>query len=593
MPNIDRHTPLKRPAARLREGRYMHIRSLFRPLWGGAVVIAGVAAHSVPATGASTLPQSAASSVAAPRIEGRRLSEHIKILASDAFEGRAPGTAGEQKTIAYLSAQFNELGLQPAGDRGGWIQEVPLRRFETPGNIEASFTLSGHVRPLKELEDIVVNTHIPTSRVSVKAAPLVFIGFGVAAQERHWDDFKGFDLRGKIAVALVNDPDFEMDQSDPLYGRFDGKTMTYYGRWTYKFEEAARRGALGLLLVHESLPAGYGWNTVKNSVSAAQFDIMRKHPGTQRPLLEGWIQRDIAVELFKAAGLDFATEKRRAQTEEFRPILLHEATFSTDFVVSTTTIVSHNVIGKLTGTRYPKEAVLYGAHWDHLGIGTPDARGDRIYNGAVDNASGTAGVIELARLFAAEPRTQRSVYFIGFTAEEKGLLGSEYYATHPIVPLATTVALLNLDVVNLKGPAKDISSDGDGGSNLDELLAAEVRKDGRRFSPDEHVEEGRFFRADHFSLAKAGVPAMTLAGGMDLVNGGVAAGRAWAQDYVQNRYHQPADEWRPDWDMRGAEQDLTVYYELGRDLADSRDWPQWNDRSQFKAARDQTTAERR
>jgi Zn-dependent M28 family amino/carboxypeptidase len=250
------------------------------------------------------------------------------------------------------------------------------------------------------------------------------------------------------------------------------------------------------------------------------------------------------------------------------------------------------VIGKLTGDRYPREAVLYGAHWDHLGIGAADARGDRIYNGAVDNASGVAGMLEIARLFAQSSRTQRSIYFVGFTAEEKGLLGSEYYAEHPAVPLAKTVALLDLDVINLKGPARDLSSDGDGGSNLDELLAAQTRKQGRRFTPDEHAEEGRFFRGDHFSLAKAGVPAVTLASGMDLENGGVAAGQAWARDYLQHRYHQPADEWRADWDFRGAEQDLAVYYELGRDLANSRNWPYWHEGSPFKAARDRTAAVR-
>jgi Zn-dependent M28 family amino/carboxypeptidase len=526
-------------------------------------------------------------------IDARRLSEYIRILASDDFEGRGPGTRGEDKTLAYLTDQFEKLGLQPAGERGSWTQTVPLRRIETKGEIKVSFTLAGRARPLAELDEIVVLTHTPTNRVTVRNAPLVFVGFGVHAPERAWDDFKGYDLKGKIAVMLVNDPDFEMDPTQPLYGRFDGKAMTYYGRWTYKFEEAGRRGALGVLLVHETGPAGYGWNTVRNSDSVAQFDIADRRPSVPSPLVEGWIQRDIAVELFKAAGLNFDAEKQRAQTLAFRPILLRNTSFSADFAVDSSTIVSHNIVGKLTGTRYPEEAVLYSAHWDHLGIGAPDARGDRIYNGAVDNASGTAAMLEMARLFASSARTPRSIYFIGFTAEEKGLLGSRYYAEHPIVPLATTVALLNFDVINLKGPAKDVSSDGDGGSNLDALLAAQAAKQGRRFAPDEHSEEGRFFRGDHFSLAKAGVPAVTLAGGMDLLNGGIAAGQAWAQDYLAHRYHQPADEWRADWDYRGAEVDLAAYYNLGRELAESRDWPSWRGGAEFKAVRDATASARR
>jgi Zn-dependent M28 family amino/carboxypeptidase len=538
------------------------------------------------------LATAAAAQTTAPSADPARLSAHIETLASDAFEGRGPATSGERKAVAYIEAQYRALGLAPAGDHGGYAQDVPLRRFVTPGPIDVAVSLGGHPRPLKELDEIVVHTLLPTAHVSVKAAPLVFVGYGVDAPERHWDDFKGVDLKGKIAVVLINDPDFEMDPANPLYGRFDGKSETYYGRWTYKYAEAAKRGALGVLIVHETAPAAYGWNTVKNSNSAPQFDIVRPDPMALHPLIEGWIQREVAVEMFKAAGLDFDAEKRRAQTEAFKPVTLAGEGFSADYAVETSTIVSHNVIGKLAGTRWPGEAVLFGAHWDHLGIGPPDARGDRIYNGAVDNASGVAGMLELARLFASAPRTERSLYFIAFTAEEKGLLGSEYYATHPVTPLATTVALLNLDGMNLNGASRDTALRGNAKSELDDLVTRFVVEQGRTVTPDAHPEAGSFFRADHFSLAKAGVPAITLGGGLDLVNGGTAAGEAAYKDYNVHRYHQPADEWRPDWNYDGAVQDLAIYYQLGTWLADHHVWPDWKAGSEFKAIRDASAAQR-
>jgi len=526
-------------------------------------------------------------------IDGAKISQHIKVLASDEFEGRGPATPGETKTVDYLIKQYKAIGLAPAGDKGGWTQAVPLRRFETTGDIKVGFTLNGKPRPLTEQQDVVVHTLVPSTHVAVKNAPLVFIGYGVHAPERHWDDFKGYDLKGKIGVVLINDPDFEMDPKNPLNGRFDGKAMTYYGRWTYKYAEAGKRGALGLLIVHETAPAAYGWNTVKNSNSAPQFDIVRAKPSDLHPKVEGWVQRDVAVELFKAAGLDFDAEKKAAQREDFKPVELKGASFSTDYAVKTSLITSHNVIGKLVGTKHPDEAVLYGAHWDHLGVGLPDARGDKIYNGALDNASGVSGVLELARVFAQAPRTERSLYFIGFTAEEKGLLGSEYYGTHPVVPLAKTVALLNLDGLQLDGLSHDLSSHGVGHSTLDDLMATYAQKQGRVFKPDPHQEEGHFYRADHFSLAKVGVPALTLEGGEDLVKGGVAAGEAAHQNYLKCCYHQPADEWHADWDLNGAVQDLTLYYDLGRDLANARDWPTWKPGSEFKAIRDKTAAERK
>ena len=332
---------------------------------------------------------------------------------------------------------------------------------------------------------------------------------------------------------------------------------------------------------------------MKNSNGNAQFDIVRPKPGDIHPKVEGWMQHDVAVALFKSAGLDFDAEKAKAQTEGFKPVELKGDSFSADYDVKTSVITSHNVIGKLVGTKHPDEAVLYGAHWDHLGVGQPDAKGDKIYNGALDNASGVAGVLELARVFAASPRTERSVYFIGFTAEEKGLLGSEYLGAHPIAPLAKTVALLNLDGLNLVGASKDISTQGVGKSTLDDLIATYAKKQGRVFTVDAHLEEGHFYRADHFSLAKVGVPAITLESGQDLVNGGVAAGEAAHKDYTTHRYHQPADEWSPNFNYDGAVQDLTLYYDLGRDLANSRDWPGWLPDSAFKAPRDKTASARK
>jgi Zn-dependent M28 family amino/carboxypeptidase len=545
------------------------------------------------ATAVAAIGGAASAQKTEPSADPAKLSAHIKTLSSDAFEGRAPATPGERKTIDYIAAQYKALGLAPAGDHGTYFQDVPLRRFVTPGPITVGLTEGGQSRPLKELDDVVVHTLLPTSHVDVKNAPLVFIGYGVDAPERKWDDFKGVDLKGKIAVVLVNDPDFEMDPSNPLYGRFDGKAETYYGRWTYKYAEAAKHGALGVLIVHETAPASYGWATVKNSNSQPQFDIVRSDPRQLHPLIEGWVQRDVAAQMFKAAGLDFEAEKKRAQTEDFRPVPLKGETFSADYAVQTSTIVTHNVIGKLAGTKWPAEAILYGAHWDHLGIGPPDARGDRIYNGAVDNASGVASVIELARLFAQAPRTERSVYFIGFTSEEKGLLGSEYYAAHPETPLATTVALLNFDVMNLNGKARDTALRGKAKSGLDDLVAQFAAEQGRSVTPEAHPEAGSFFRADHFSLAKAGVPAITLSGGTDLVNGGRAAGEAAYRDYTQHRYHQPADEWRADWDYSGAVQDIALYYDLGRYLADHHVWPNWKTGAEFKAARDATASARK
>ena len=528
-----------------------------------------------------------------PHISAKALSEHIRVVSSDAYEGRGPATPAEVKTIDYIVGQFKKEGLKPGGDShgrwGAWTQDVPLARFEVSGPVTMSLSEGGATVPLIQGEQAVVQTLTPVDRVTIKAAPLVFVGYGVKAPERHWDDFKGVDLHGKIAVVLINDPDYETD----LGGRFDGKAMTYYGRWTYKYEEAARQGALGMLIIHETGPAAYGWQTVRNSNGIAQFDIVRADPAKAHPLLQGWIQRDVTAALFKASGLDFEAMKKAAQREDFQPVTLTGASFSADYAVDHSQIVSHNVLARVVGKKRPDETVFYTAHWDHLGVGAPDAKGDRIYNGAIDNGTGVAALLELGRAFGHAPRTDRSVVLMVVTAEEKGLLGSTYYASHPIYPLGKTVADLNLDALDADGLAHNVSTSGNAPQTLQDDLIAVAKTQGRYFSPDPSPEQGHFFRSDHFPFAKVGVPALSITSGQDLVKGGLAAGSAWKKEYVAHRYHQPADEWSADWDLSGQVADITLVYTLGRHLADSSAWPAWKAGSEFKAIRDATAGERK
>jgi Zn-dependent M28 family amino/carboxypeptidase len=547
------------------------------------------------AAGGSALVGSARAQTALPAtpIDPARLSEHVRVLASDAFEGRGPATPGETKAIEYIAKQFAAAGVQPGGEHGGWFQDVPLARFAVQGPVRMTLTTGGQSRPLTQGEQAVVQTLLPVSHVSVAHAPMVFVGYGVHAPECGWDDFKGVDLHGKIAVVLINDPDFEAPQLSRGPGCFGGKAMTYYGRWTYKYEEAARQGALGMLIVHETAPAAYGWATVKNSNAIPQFDIVRPDPTKAHALVQGWIQRDLAVDLFRQSGLDFEQEKRAAQSSTFRPVVLKGASFSADYAVDHSRIVSHNVVARLPGRTRPDETVIYSAHWDHLGIGEPDARGDRIFNGAVDNATGVAALLELARVYAHAPRTERSVVFLAVTAEEKGLLGSEYYAEHPLYPAAKTVADLNMDAFMPDGPARDVTISGGGKVDLEDRIAGVAKSEGRYFTPDPEPEKGHFYRSDHFSFAKQGVPGVSIESGEDLYTGGKPAGSAFKADYTAHRYHQPADEWSPNWDLRGEAIDVGLVYKLGRGLADSDVWPQWKPGAEFKAARDVTDAERR
>jgi Zn-dependent M28 family amino/carboxypeptidase len=539
---------------------------------------------------AALLLSTAAVAQTTPSIE--RLTQDIRTLSSDEFEGRGPATEGEKKTVAYLSQQMQAAGLEPGGDLENgtrlWTQKVPLLRAEIRGTPKLVLTVAGQATPLTQGEQISVRAAMNGARhVNINNAPLVFVGYGVTAPEKKWDDFKGLDLKGKIAVVLVNDPDFETGQGD-----FGGKAMTYYGRWTYKYEEAARRGAAGVIIVHETAPASYGWATVKNSNTNAMFDIVRQNPKAAHTPMEAWIQRDQAEAIFRASGLDFEAEKKRAQTRGFRPVPL-KASFSADYDVTSEIITSYNVVGRLPGKTRPDETIVYSAHWDHLGVGAPDARGDRIYNGAVDNATGTAAIVELGRLFAAGPRPDRSLVFLAVTAEEKGLLGSEYYAANPLYPLEKTVGVINTDALGVAGPTRDFGISGSARLDLLDRLTALAGQRGRRLSPDTRPEAGAFYRSDPFSFAKRGVPAISFDSGNDLVDGGTARGEAIAAEYTRDRYHQPADEWSPDWNLAGLVADLQLLHELGRDLANSRDWPNWSRDSEFRAARDKSAAARR
>ena len=549
--------------------------------------------------GAAALCALAAPAFAADiQIDPKLLSEHIKVLSSDAFEGRGPATAGETKTVAYIEKEFKAVGLQPGGDKTktgrAWTQNVPLAEFNIEGPVAFTVKAGGRTESWKQGEQIAIRApQTGVDHIDLKDTPVVFVGYGVKAPERKWDDFKGVDLHGKIALVLVNDPDYETSPECKTPCDFGGKAMTYYGRWTYKYEEAARQGAVGFIVIHETGPASYGWNTVKNSNTNSVFDIIRKDPSKVHAPIEAWIQRDPTVALFKSAGLDFEALKKQAQTRAFKPVTLTGVSFSTAFKVEAKHVISHNVVGVLPGTKRPNERIIYTAHWDHLGVGLPDAKGDRIYNGAVDNASGVSSLIELGRAFAHAPRTERTVQFMAVTAEEKGLLGSEYYATTPLYPLATTVANLNTDGAAVNGPAKDISTSGDAGLTLQDDLIKVGKEHGRYFTPDARPEAGGFFRSDHFSFAKQGVPALSFHSGQDLVKGGVAAGKAAAEAYTRDRYHQPADEFDPNWDLSGMVQDLSILWDLGTQLANSREWPEWKPGSEFKAARDKTQAARK
>lgn len=525
-------------------------------------------------------------------VDPAQLSTTVKTLASNDFQGRAPGTPGETKTVDYLIARFKALGLEPGGAGGSWTQPVPLVRTKIgAGTIAAK--AGGTTIAYTQGKDIYVNTVRPADRIAIADAPLVFVGYGVTAPERQWDDFKGVDLHGKIAVFLINDPDFAAQPGESVADTFGGRRETYYGRWTYKYEEAARRGAIGALIIHDTPGAGYGWSTV-TAPGGENYDIVRP-ADAPRVALQGWIEGDAAKALFVKAGLDVDALRVAARGGDFRPVALNGITFSADLAVAHEQVESRNVVAKLTGTQYQDETVMFGAHWDAYGIGAPDAEGRVVRPGAVDDGMGVAGVIELARAFKAAPRTQRTLLFTLWSGEERNLLGSETYGAHPLYPLEKTVANLTMDVLQTAGPAHDVVLVGNGQSELEDLLVSAAAKQGRTITPEALPERGLFFRADHFSVVRRGVPSLLLmgmSGGADLVKGGRAAGDQWLADYMKC-YHQTCDLWSADWDLRGAAQDVDLLYAIGLKLGNSRMWPNWKAGSEFKALRDKSAAARK
>ena len=526
-------------------------------------------------------------------IDSQRLSNIVKVLASDEFEGRAPGGPGEAKTIEFLIDQFQSLGLEPGGTDGTWTHAVPLIHTQLASDGRLSVSVGDMSQNWVQGLDVAVSTVRPVDKINIQSAPLVFVGFGASAPERNWDDYGEIDLTGKIAIFLVNDPDFSANDSEPVWGQFGNKRMTYYGRWAYKYEEAARRGALAALVIHEDKAAGYGWN-VASSSPGSQF-ALAESSGPTPPILQGWLHYDAASALFAAADMDLVEQRRLARSDGFSAFELPQTSLSASFNVSMEKIESQNVLAKLPGHSQADEILMVSSHWDAYGQGEPDSLGRTVRPGANDDALGTAGVIELARVLKAGEPMARSVVFAAWTAEEAGLLGSAAYAAKPIYPLHSTVANFTLDILQTAGLAKDVILVGEGQSDLEEDLIRAAALQSRVVTPENLPENGLFFRADHFSLARQGVPVLLLmgiAGGADLIEGGRVAGDQWIADYTGNCYHQTCDAWSADWDLRGAVEDIELFHTILRDLGDSTRWPQLKSSSEFKAIRSETDAKR-
>lgn len=530
----------------------------------------------------------AAARAVTPAISAQTLRDVTRELSSDRYEGRAPATPAETLSIDYIAERFRAAGLNPGGPNGSWFQDVPM--VQITGRDVRPMTFSGGRQPvtLQYRQDMVIATYRVTPNVDIRNSPVVFVGYGINAPERHWNDYAGIDVRGKTVVILVNDPDW---QTMTRQGPFEGRAMTYYGRWTYKFEEAARQGAAAAIIVHQTEPAAYGWGVVQSSWTGPQLELDQPGDHMDQSQAIGWMQLGKARELFASAGQDFDALSAAARRPGFHAVPLG-VTMSVGFDTTIRRQASHNVIGILPGRTAPNDYVLYTAHWDHLGRCDP-VNGDDICNGALDNASGVAGLVALAEAQAHAGPTRRSQVFMSVTAEESGLLGSRYYAEHPVYPLARTAGGVNMDVLNVHGRTRDFVITGAGKSQLEELVAPLAAAQGRRISPEPNPERGGYFRSDHFSFARQGVPMLDGAAGEDLVAGGTAAGHAATLDYIEHRYHKPQDEYDPRWDWSGAVQDLTLYYRLGRQLGDGTMWPNWYPSAEFRAIRDRSAAERR
>ncbi|TFI57888.1 M28 family peptidase [Sphingomonas parva] len=518
-----------------------------------------------------------------PPISLATLTTATQILSSDAFEGRAPTTPGEEKAVSYIAEQFRKAGLQP-GNKGSWYQNVAL--VENTASPSA-LTIAGGSGPLSLAyrTDFVANTYQVQKQVQLKDSELVFVGYGINAPERGWNDYAGLDVRGKTVVILVNDPDW---QDQDLNGRFGGKAMTYYGRWTYKYEEAARQGAAGALIVHQTEPAAYGWNVVQSSWTGAQYNMDDPNGHMDQSKVVGWLTQDAAQRLFAASDKDLAALTAAAARPGFKAVPLGtRASITLDNQIKRSN--SRNVIGILPGAKRPNEYVLYTAHWDHLGR-CDAVGGDDICNGAVDNASGTAGLIALAEAHAKRGNADRSIVFLAVTAEESGLLGSNYYAQNPVYPLSQTVGGINMDSLSLSGDARDFVAVGGGKSELDAYLDTALEAHGLKLRPEPAPQAGYYYRSDHFSFAKQGVPMLYAKLGNDLVQGGTAAGEAAQAQYRAERYHGPNDEYDPAWDWSGAVRELQIYWQIGRALATGDAWPNWKQGDEFRAIRDRSRA---
>ena len=523
-----------------------------------------------------------------PDINAADLAARDKAISDDAFEGRGPGTKNGEAAAQWIADEMKRIGLRP-GNHGSWFQSVPAVNI-TLDAAKSSLvfdTPKGQINPKFPDEDCYWTPQFKSAHVSVKNSQLVFVGYGVVAPEYHWNDYAGIDVKGKTVVILINDPGFV--NGDPKF--FKGKAMTYYGRWSYKYEEAARQGAAAAIIVHETAPAAYGWQVVRNSNSGAKGWLDAANKNMDMVPVQGWITHETAIDLFQRGGLDYWKLKDAAGKPGFKAVAMTGETLSADLTSTVAHMKTRNVVGVIPGSKHPSDYILYTAHWDHLGV-KPDVAGpDKIYNGAVDNGMGVSSILEIAEAFAHDrPAPQRSIAFIGWTLEEQGLLGSQYFAAHPLWPLNHIVGGVNLDANQPEGRAHDMVLVGNGASELEDLFAGVLKTQHRTISPDPEPEKGGFYRSDHISLSKVGVPMLDPAGGFDLVEGGTKAGKAVAEDYLLHRYHQPTDEFDPHWDLTGPIQDLDAFYTFGDELANGDKWPNWYKGNEFRAIRDKEMA---
>jgi Zn-dependent M28 family amino/carboxypeptidase len=514
-------------------------------------------------------------------IQRSDMEPHIIKLSSDEFMGRLPFTEGEQLTVNYLAAQFEALGLEP-GNVDSYFQEVPLVSVTTFPSEKMDIQLGNKKMSIQGLEDFVIWTQRTEEEIAIKDAEIIFAGYGIVAPEYNWNDYQDLDVKGKIVMVLVNDPGFGIEDG----GLFKGNTMTYYGRWTYKFEEAARQGALGCLIVHDTAPAGYGFNVIQNNWNSPKLYLDDRGKEKYKNGFEGWVTLPVAKQIFDFVGLNAEVHFNQAKDPSFKAINLG-ALASVSMTTQSKYDVSRNVIAKITGKQAPDEVVIYTAHWDHLGVGKPDENNDSIYNGALDNASGMAALLAFAKGFKAEKQPRRTVAFLMVTAEEQGLWGSAYYAENPIFPKEKTVANINIDGVNPYGKMKDVSLIGVGQSDLEDVLNEELAKVGRYSSPEPNPAVGYYYRSDHFNFAKIGIPALYIGTGIDHLENGKDYGKSIQDDYTMKHYHKVSDEYNASaWNWEGTLDDAQLLFEAGKRIVNAETWPQWKNNSEFKSIRD-------